>query len=273
MPFVDLHLHTRHSDGSDTPEEVVARAVEAGAAAIALTDHDTVAGVSAGHAAATRAGLGFLAGTEVSTYYLGREVHVLGLGIDIENDALVEGLKNLCQARQQRGEQIIERLRSLDIQLPPMAVEAGDAPGRMHIARAMADAGLVKKPQEAFDRYLNKGKPAYVPKWAMPTDEALALIHGAGGLGFVAHPGLGKNIRKLLPRLLTLPFDGIEAYHISHVPGRITEFLDLAASHGLLVTGGSDCHGTVKGGKPLLGQVQTPLGVYDAICARLTSLS
>ncbi|MCF6287569.1 MAG: PHP domain-containing protein [Candidatus Hydrogenedentes bacterium] len=267
--FVDLHLHTRHSDGSDSPAVVVARAVAAGASAIALTDHATVAVVAAGRVAARNAGLGFLSGTEISTGFKGREVHVLGLGIDIENEALCAALGALCHARQRRGRDILERLAELDIHLPESLVaDGGEAFGRMHIARAMTDAGYVKKPQEAFDRYLNGGKAAFVPKKTLPVAEAVDCIHGAGGLAFVAHPGLGKTVRKLLPELLLLPFDGIEAYHISHTPGRVDEFLVLAGDRGLLVSGGSDCHGTIKG-KALLGRVRTPRAVYEAIVKQI----
>jgi 3',5'-nucleoside bisphosphate phosphatase len=269
LAFVDLHLHTCCSDGSDTPEDVVARAVDAGAAAIALTDHDTVAGVARGRAAAHEAGLGFLAATEISTRFSGREIHVLALGIDIENDALLKALANLCEARKRRGQDILQQLSEVGIALPDTLLADNDtALGRMHIARAMTEAGHVKKPQEAFDRYLNSGRAAFVPKYAMPTAEAIDAIHGAGGLAFVAHPGLGKTTRKLLPKLLLLPFDGIEAYHISHTPGRVEEFLALAKERGLLVSGGSDCHGTIKD-KPLLGRVHTPVAVYQAIVERL----
>ena len=204
--FVDLHLHTHYSDGSDSPEAVVARAVIAGASAIALTDHDTVAGVEEGRSAARNVGLGFLSGTEISTRFEGREIHVLGLGINIEDQALCAALDKLCAARQRRGRDILEGLAAIGICLPDSLVtEGGTAFGRMNIARAMTDAGHVKKPQEAFDRYLNGGKPAFVPKSAIPIAEAVSLIQGAGGLAFVAHPGLGKTVRKLLPELLLLP--------------------------------------------------------------------
>lgn len=273
MDFVDLHLHSTHSDGSDTPAEIAERAARAGATAIAITDHDTVSGVAAGRIEAESRGLRYLAGVEISTYYRYREVHVLGLGIDETHGALLEGLTRLCEARRQRTEAILERLAACGVALPDFAgapALAGHAAGRMHIARAMTAAGYVQKPQEAFDRYLNAGKPAYVPKWNMPLAEAIDLIHAAGGLAFVAHPGLGKGVRKALTELLTYPFDGIEAYHVSHTPGRVEEFTALARERGLLITGGSDCHGTIKG-KALLGTVHTPESVYDAILAALRS--
>lgn len=271
MPFVDLHLHSHFSDGSDPPGEIVDRAVAAGASAIAITDHDTVAGVVPGQEAAASAGLEFLTGVEISAGYRFREIHVLGLGIDTAGPALTGALEALCASRASRGFQILERLRAINIMLPQLdklPVAAGGALGRMHIACAMTDAGYVKKPQDAFDRYLNAGKPAYVPKQTLPLEEALDLIHGAGGLAFVAHPGLGKWVAKILPALLELPFDGIEAYHVSHSPGRVEEFTALARERGLLITGGSDCHGLVKG-RALLGTVHTPEWVYLAIRNRL----
>lgn len=273
MAFVDLHLHSTYSDGSDTPEEIAGRAREAGAAAIAITDHDTVAGVAPGRAAAGACGVDFLAGTEISANYKGREIHVLGLGLDETNPELAVALEQLCAARQHRGAQILARLEALGLTLPDGAggaAEPGGAAGRMHIARAMTRAGYVKKPQEAFDRFLNAGKPAHVPKDTMPLSGAIDLIHGAAGLAFVAHPGLGKWVRKALDGLLEYPFDGIEAYHVSHSPGRVEEFKALAQARGLLITGGSDCHGTIKG-KALLGTVQTPLAVYEAIQAALAA--
>lgn len=271
MPFVDLHLHSNHSDGSDAPEQIAERACQAGAAAIAITDHDTVAGVAAGRQAAERRGLGYLAGVEISACFTYREVHILGLGIDETDSALCTGLAGLCVARQNRSGEILARLNELGFALPDFAADpeiVGHAAGRMHIAEAMTAAGYVKKPQEAFDRYLNAGKPAFVPKETMPLAEAIDLIHGAGGLAFVAHPGLGKWVRKALPRLLEFPFDGIEAYHVSHTPGRVEAFIGIARERGLLITGGSDCHGTIKG-KALLGTVHTPESVYTDICAAL----
>lgn len=272
MSYVDLHLHSLHSDGSDTPTRIVERAVEVGASSIALTDHDTTAGVAEGRAAAAERGIGFLSGTEVSTHYKFREIHVLGLGVDEHNGPLTAALEGLCAARRNRGAIILERLRALGYDLN-LEADAANAPegafGRMHIARAMTDAGHVRKPQEAFDRFMNAGGPAFVPKETMPLADAVDLIHGAGGLAFVAHPGLGKTTRKLLPELLTFPFDGIEAYHVSHSPGRVEEFTALARERDLLVTGGSDCHGTIKG-KALLGSIRTPVAVYEAILDALS---
>ncbi len=275
MTYADLHLHSNHSDGSDTPEEVVAHAFKAGVGAMALTDHDTLSGVARAAQAARDAGIGFLHGTEISARYEHREIHVIALGVQIDHPELCKELEFYSQARNNRAAQIIEKLEANGIPFDHELLQtiAGHAAiGRMHIAKTLTLQGIVKHPQQAFDRFLNARKPAYVPKLAMPMDEAIQVIHAAGGLAFVAHPGLGKTTRKLLPKLLTLPFDGIEAYHVSHTPGRTEEFLQLAQSGNLLVTGGSDCHGDIKG-KREMGNVRMPLHHYETLCETLETMS
>lgn len=271
MAFADLHLHSNHSDGSDAPKDVVAYAQRAGVSAMALTDHDTVSGVGEAQGYAEEAGIGFLTGVEISARFDRREIHVISLGVDIAHPQLLQELQRYSDARNNRGQEIIAKLEAhgiaFDHELLKRLAEHS-AIGRMHIAKTLTLQGAVKKPQEAFDRYLNAHKPAYVPKMAMPMEEAIEVAHAAGGLVFVAHPGLGKTTRKLLPKLLQLPFDGLEAYHISHTPGRTQEFLELAQANQLLVTGGSDCHGDIKGRREL-GHVQMPIHYYEAIRERL----
>lgn len=271
--WADLHLHSTCSDGADPPEEVVARAAAAGARALALTDHDTTGGNDRAAAAAQAHGLQYLRGVEVSTVFERLEVHVVVLGAR-PNDAPFEAaLSRLREARTQRSAAILVRLAELGHALSPEALLAAAgppnaSPGRMHIARALADAGVVRKPQDAFDRLLNPGRPAYVPREKLDTAQALDLIHAASGLAFVAHPGLNKSLRKALPRLLALPFDGIEAYHVSHTPGRMEELTQLAEAQGLLISGGSDCHGGMKGGREL-GRVRLPWSRVAAILERI----
>jgi predicted metal-dependent phosphoesterase TrpH len=142
----------------------------------------------------------------------------------------------------------------------------------MHIAQELLAMGVTKTIQEGFDRFLKHGTPAYVPKKTLCSEDAVAHIHAAGGLAFVAHPGLSKSTRKLLPKLLALPFDGIEAYHISHSPGRTEEFLAVAAERNLLVTGGSDCHGMAKG-KAEMGKVRMPYHHFEKMQVALASTS
>ncbi len=267
MPFVDLHLHTSHSDGSDPPAKVVQRAAALRIAAIAIVDHDALSAIPEARDAAQELGIEFIEGTEVSAQFGQQEVHILGLGIDPACVSLAEGLRALREARCTRAEKVMGRLRELGIEMDYAKVRAQTGDGvvsRMHIARELRAMGVIKSTQEGFDRFLNGGRPAFVPKTRMPADEAIEVIHAAGGLAFLAHPGLSKSTRKALPQLVELPFDGIEAYHISHSPGRTEEFLGLARERNLLVSGGSDCHGTMKK-SPEMGKVRTPYTYFAEI--------
>jgi 3',5'-nucleoside bisphosphate phosphatase len=263
--FCDLHLHTFHSDGLDAPEAVVARAIKLKLSALAITDHDTLSGVEAARNAAEQSGLGFLSGVEVSASFGGKEVHVVGLGISTEPSALRERLEWLCRERAVRAEHILARLERLGI---PLELEGGIRNiGRLHIALT---AGITRTAQEGFDRFLNPGMPAYVPKATLPLEEALPLIREAGGLSFLAHPGLNQHTRSSLHELLKLPFDGLEVYHVSHNRASTSRFLRLARERGLLVSGGSDCHGGAKG-QLEMGRVRVPLESFERIQERLAT--
>lgn len=271
MNYADLHLHSNHSDGSDAPARVTQRAAAAGMYAMALTDHDTLSGIPEARAESGRQGIALLSGVEISARFERREVHVMGLGVREDCAALSERLGTLQRARRERVDRMVDQLRAAGIPLDAERIRArtqGIAPGRMHVAVELRDQGTTRSTQEGFDRFLNFGCPGYVPKEMMSVEEALELIHAAGGLAFVGHPGLSKSLRQMLPKLLAFPFDGIEAYHISHSPGRTDEFLQLARGRGLLVSGGSDCHGAAKGA-PEMGKVRMPYAHYEAICAAL----
>ncbi len=274
MSFADLHTHSHYSDGADAPAAVVDRAVGAGVFALAITDHDTVDGVEEGAVAASAAGLDYLPGTEISGLFEHHEVHVVGLGIDPAHEALRIRLQSFAESRRVRFHAILDKLRDLDIHIAPPGgarEKHGGVLGRLHLARALWKAGYTKSAQEGFDRYIGAGRPAYVPKPLVPAELAIGMIHDAGGLAFVAHPGLGNTLRRMLPRLLALPFDGIEAYHVSHTPARTETLLGLAKDRNLLVAGGSDCHGSIKD-RPLIGSVRVPGECYfrimDALAAR-----
>ena len=263
--WVDLHLHSNHSDGTESPEQLVARVAAAGATAMALTDHDTVAGVAAAREAAMAAGIGFLDGVEISAVFEGREMHVVGLNVSIQAEPLTQLLGELADMRRNRMDAIHAKLRRVGIVVP----HAPDmqAPGRMHVATALRDMGKAATVQQAFDRYLNSGGPAYVPKELPDVSRVIAAIHAAEGLAFIAHPGLGHWAMKRLERLLALPFDGLEAWHPSHTPAVTNRFLAVAQQRDLLVSGGSDCHGNVKGEGCTLGRVKTPACHYHRINA------
>ncbi len=270
--FVDLHLHTNHSDGADAPADVVRRAAELGIKALAITDHDAVSAIPEARAACAAHGIGFLPGTEISALYNHIEVHVAGLGIDPANTVLCEGLAGQREARWTRAKRIVAKLQDcgLAIDFHQVAGPAGAGGiGRMHIAAALHEMGVVRTVQQAFDRYLNPHRPAHVPKTMTPVEEAIGWIHAAGGLAFLAHPAIGANTWRRLDALLAYPFDGLEAYHIRHNATQQARLCQMAHARGLLVSGGSDCHGDIKREGPEMGKVRVPVACYAQIVERL----
>ena len=248
------------------------RAVALGIRAIAITDHDAVSGLAEAAEAARGLDLDVMPGVEITAGCDTLEIHVVGLGICPETPQLRHVLDTLVQGRAARADAILERLDLAGIAVLPENIAARTAGpvGRMHIAQELRAAGHVRTVQEAFDRYLGLGKPGYVPNTRIPCAEAIDAIHAAGGLAFVGHPGLG-GVRRILPQLLGLPFDGIEAYHPQHKPARVNEFIELALANELLISGGSDCHGRAKGQRPLMGKVRLPMPRFTAIQQELHS--
>ncbi len=272
MTWIDLHLHSSCSDGADAPDQVAARAAACGAAAIALTDHDTTAGLARARTAADALGLGFLEGVEISAAHQDRELHVVGLGVAPEAESLRALLDALGDMRRRRASKIVERLHRVGVHLDPPEPtpdQEQTPPGRMHVAVALQRMGAAATVQGAFDRYLNRGCPAHVPKQLPPVAQAIDAIHDAGGLAFLAHPGLGRRLLRHLPALLEFPFDGIEAWHPSHTPEITQECVHAAQARGLLLSGGSDCHGGVKGEPPALGRVKVDYRHYEKIAEAL----
>lgn len=268
--WVDLHLHTSYSDGADPPEAVVERAKELGASAIAITDHDTLAGLHDAAKACARHGIEFLPGVEISSHAGSKELHILGLGVDPESESFRATLSRMAEARSGRGKQIVARLQKMDVPIAWEEVEklANGVVGRMHIARTLVAKGVVPAIQDAFDTFLKAGRPAFVPRETLSPREAVNAIHAAGGLAFVAHPGIG-DLESRLETLLSEGFDGIEVMHSRHAPPQQERFSALATARGLMTTGGSDCHGGIKGDGLLMGKVRVPYRVYAAIRERL----
>jgi predicted metal-dependent phosphoesterase TrpH len=257
--FADLHLHSNFSDGTFTPEEVVAHAARHQLAAIALTDHDTVEGCERAAKAGAAAGIEFIAGAELTAEQGGNEIHILGYFLDKQNAKLLVEIAKFQAVRQDRIREMVARLNELNVPLQADAVFAlanCRSPGRPHVARALVQAGLVASLDEAFERFLKKNRPAWVPKAKMSALEAMELIHHAGGLAVMAHPGLNRT-DGVIPGLVAVGLDGIECFHTKHPPATVEHYLQIARKHSLLVTGGSDCHGLSKG-KPLIGTVKLP---------------
>jgi len=259
MKFADLHLHTQFSDGTFTPEELVLRAQNVGLACIALTDHDTVEGCARAAAACANVKMEFISGAELTAEHEDTEVHILGYFLDTKNPVLLDRIGKFQAVRQNRIREMCAALNQLGIPLKAEAVFAlanCKSPGRPHVARALVKEKLIGNLDEAFEKYLKKGRPAWVPKTKMSALEGVELIHEAGGLAVMAHPGLNRT-DDIIPGLVKAGLDGIECFHTKHSTVMAERYLEIAEKYDLLVTGGSDCHGFSKK-QPLIGTVKLP---------------
>jgi predicted metal-dependent phosphoesterase TrpH len=253
--YADLHSHSTASDGCDRPARVVERAAAAGLAVLALTDHDTLDGIPEAAEAAARLGITLVPGAELTCYENGREVNILGYGLRVDDDALAGHCRRFIAARQARAREIGDRLAALGMPVDMDAIMAkcdGGVVGRPHVAQALVDAGYVEDTREAFDLYLGNGKPAEVPKLQVTVDECLDVIHQAGGIAVLAHPGIWDQF-ELAGRLKARGLDGVEVWHSAHTPEMVERAQIVADDHGLLKTGGSDCHGAKVGKGELMG--------------------
>jgi predicted metal-dependent phosphoesterase TrpH len=267
--FVDLHSHSTASDGALAPEMVVETAAAAGLAALALTDHDTLAGVPAAQEAGRRLGVRIVAGVELSLMDGEREVHMLGLHI-AQVGTLQSQLEAVRDSRVSRAEQIVSRLNALGVPVTMDAVlaeAAGGAVGRPHVARALIAGGWVRDQREAFDRYLGAGRPANVEKQRVTIADGIRLIHECGGLAVVAHPG-GDGRRERVEPLVALGLDGLEVKHPGHSAEDTLRVAALADHFGLVKSGGSDWHGAATGPR-VLGGMRVPREWLDQQDARL----
>lgn len=269
MKTADLHLHTFFSDGTFSPEEVALRAHGLGLHAIALTDHDTLEGCPRMAAACAAHGIEFIPGTELTADVRGKEVHILGYWLDAEEPVLKRELRQFQHVRQQRIHDMVARINGLGL---PLSVETvlGFAqcasPGRPHLARALVAAGHATDYDQAFDRFLKVGRAAWVPKARMAATDAVRLIHGAGGVAVLAHPGLYRDDSLIAP-IVEAGIDGLECWHTRHSASAASHYARLAAEHGLVATGGSDCHGMAKD-QPLIGAVRLPYAQVEALHQR-----
>jgi 3',5'-nucleoside bisphosphate phosphatase len=271
--LIDLHTHTDASDGSCTPAELVRNAAANGITVLSVTDHDTLAGCEPAAAACAGCGLEFVSGIEITTITCGIDVHVLGYFVDRTSAALQEFLAQQRLARIDRVGRMIERLRYLGMPLDreailrPGRVNPAKAVGRPSIARALVEAGYVRTSNEAFHRWLASGRPAFVPRPAAAPEDVIALIHDAGGLASLAHPGvLGQD--GWIPRFAAAGLDALEAYYPDHDLQATRRYLDLASEFSLAVSGGSDYHGGEMHGGADPGSVSLPLQAYERLKAR-----
>lgn len=257
---VDLHIHSTMSDGTMSPSEIVDLAHKKGLSCIALTDHDTVAGNQEAKERGAAVGLDVISGLELSVSFEESNLHLLGYLIDSDNISLLKALDKIQLARDTRNSEIINILNTNGIPITEKELQkvsgAGQA-GRPHIAKILLEKKVVRSMDEAFDKYLGRDGVAYVSRFVLDLESAVEVIHQAGGLAVVAHPyHLLKDDTtsgEILTCLKELGVDGIEAYYPTHSRKFRKQLVKLAEKHGLLLTGGSDYHGTIRRGTTLAG--------------------
>jgi predicted metal-dependent phosphoesterase TrpH len=281
---IDLHIHTTASDGTFTPSEVVAHAIKLKLKAIAITDHDTLAGSSEALKGGLPPALDFLTGVEISAapppfYSRSGSFHLLGYSIRLDDSELNQTLEKLQQARKNRNPAIIKRLNELgiSISLDEVRETAGDAQlGRPHIAQILIKKGVISSIDEAFDKFLGTDKPAYVDKYRVKCSKAIDAIRGAGGIPVLAHPGLleyesENQLDDLIGQLKQMGIQGVEVFYTGHTEDQTRLFAKLAQQYDLLMTGGSDFHGAIHpdiemgSGK---GNLFIPYELYDKLVHR-----
>lgn len=253
----DLHVHTNHSDGRLSPTEIVNLAIRKGLSGIAITDHDTTTGIDeAINQSKKYDNFKVIPGIELSSIYNNEEVHILGYFINYKSPLIIRVTNDLKTNRIKRGDQIIHKLNELKLQISIEDVKAlsgEDFIGRPHIARALINKGYVHNIQEAFDKFLNRGKPGYVERYNMSVRDSINLIKDVKGFAVLAHPGLLKD-KKIIDYCISLGIDGIECQHPKHSPKQVELFSNIADQHILFKTAGSDCHGDITNGSLLLGK-------------------
>lgn len=265
----DLHCHSTASDGRLAPDEVVKAAWRRGLRAIALTDHDTLAGVPPAQEAAEPLGLEVIPALELSTTLAGREVHLLGYFVDIDSPELLRRLRRIQWERRRRARRMVRRLAALGYPVEWARVQelaGGESIGRAHVARALLEKGYINSINQAFDQFLAEGRPAYVPHARLTVQEGIRLITAAGGVAVLAHPGLAQ-VDHLIPALKDRGLAGLEVAHPAHDPSQQEHYRRLADRLGLLPSGGSDAHGG-EGPHQQPGAVCIPLSWVEALRRR-----
>jgi 3',5'-nucleoside bisphosphate phosphatase len=262
----DLHIHTRYSDGSFGPENIVRIARERSLCCISITDHDTVRGIEEAITAGRGHGVEIIPGVEISAEEAGREIHILGYCIDYKDPNLVGFLNQIKKDRIKRLFLITECLqeRGIKIHAEEILRFAGDASiSRLHIAKFMQLKGIVDDWRHAFTMYIGDAKPCYVSSFSYKSKQVIDAIKASGGIPVIAHPGL-YNVDNILPRLIEEGLGGIEVFHTEHSEKKSAHYQQLAKYHNLVITGGSDCHGNLKK-EVLIGKTTVPYSCVEAL--------
>ena len=281
---IDLHIHSTASDGTLSPSEILNMAQRLNLGAISITDHDTIDGAKEALAIGIPPSLKFLTGVEISANPLPAfsypgSFHILGYGINIDDTQLTHTLVRLQEARKNRNPRIIELMNRMgfDLSLDEIRKDCGECQlGRPHIAKQMVKKGFVQSLSEAFDSYLATGQPAYVDKYRIDCDRAIEVILDAGGIPVLAHPVLlninDDVLEKLIICLKEKGLKGIEAYYPEQLPDLITRYTEMAERHGLLITGGTDFHGSIKPEIKMgsgRGNFSVPYELYEKLISNL----
>ncbi|MDZ4741852.1 MAG: PHP domain-containing protein [Verrucomicrobiota bacterium] len=255
----DLHLHSTCSDGTDSPSEVVRRAAEKGFRAISLTDHDTVQGLKVFHQAGKEYGVETINGVEITSEINGREIHILGYFVDMDDPVLLSSLKDQENHRLTRVSRMLVKLQALGLQISEedMKVYSDKGTvGRPHLAMALVQKGYAHSIDDAFGRYLIRSGSAFVEKPRISAKEAIRVIRASSGVAILAHPGI-THVDTSIRNLVAQGLQGIEVWHIRHDEKQNMRYLKICHELNLAATGGSDCHGHLKGPE-LMGKVRVP---------------
>jgi predicted metal-dependent phosphoesterase TrpH len=277
--MIDLHVHSTASDGTDPPEVIPELAAAAGCSAVALTDHDTLAGLGAARQRAAQVGVDLVGGCEVSCAFSGASTHVLVYFIDREEGALHDELAGLRADRVRRNRRLVELLAGLGVPITyeeaVAAASTEDSLGRPHFAGLLVAKGVAESIPDAFDRWLANGRPAFVPKARVSPAQIATVARATGGVCVLAHPFTldlpPPELERAVGELAEAGFGGIEAHYANYRPEQRTALAELAARHDLVATGGSDYHGTVKPGLAVgtgRGDLKVPDEVLERLAAR-----
>jgi len=262
--WVDLHIHTNFSDGLFTPTQVVMKAKEVGLKAVGISDHDNVDGISEATEVGSHVGVEVVPGVELSSQFEGRDLHILGYYFDPDHPRLRKYLGRFQDERYRRAAKMTQNLNHLGVNLTMAEVEErarGRSIGRPHLAEVLMEKGYVETFQEAFQRYIGYSSEAYEEKYKICPEEAIRLISEARGLAFLAHPGRSVS-NEVIFHLIKAGLDGIEIVHPKLNERRTQALQQLVKNHGLLVCGGSDCHGG-RDGRCYIGRYNVPYAILE----------
>lgn len=274
---IDLHTHTTASDGTFSPAQLVQRAAQVGISTLAITDHDSTEALPEALPVAQELGIRLIPGVEFGTNWRNAEVHMLGYFFDPDHPQMRQTLADLREGRLERGRRMVEKLNALglsDISWERVEqIAAGGSVGRPHVAQALIERGYATTVNDAFAKYLGRGKSAYVERTQITPEECIALVHSAGGVVSLAHPTWVTDVEKLLPALVEAGLDAIETYYGLYTPDTIAWLESLARQYHLVPTGGTDFHGHEGLLHAELGSGSLPYECLEELERRLNDVS